>query len=434
MLIHNRLLKHRRIKTSRPCAIATAQLLRRVVEAFRLPDPWKLIERVQHVGRRLIAAQPRELVVGNIVRRVLGLIRDEAEEDREGEASSLGEGVPNSNSGTPRGLSRHGIHSPLQHELELGKTLEQTLAKSDAAPSQRPTLAPSHTFNASTATTIPMATSMFNLLSHPLSTSASPTVTPGTQSPVHRSSPGAGSGITTAASTKDIRADVLEGIDEIVDELHVVTDQIAAYAPEHIHSNEIILTHGASRTVQRFLLKAAQRRKFTVIHAEGYPNAHAATHALVAGKPLPNRAGDEAEERGGGGGGGASAFAKPLIAAGIAVVLIPDAAVFALMARVNKVILGTNAVLANGGLIAAAGAKPIALAARMHRTPVVVVSGVYKLSPVYPFDVESLIDYGDSKEVLGDGDKDLVESGVEVENPVCEYVPPELLDLYITNL
>lgn len=35
------------------------------------------------MGRRLIAAQPKEMVVGNIVRRVLGLIRDEAEDDRE---------------------------------------------------------------------------------------------------------------------------------------------------------------------------------------------------------------------------------------------------------------------------------------------------------------------------------------------------------------
>jgi translation initiation factor eIF-2B subunit beta len=32
-----------------------------------------------------MAAQPREMVVGNIVRRVLGLIRDEAEDDREAE-------------------------------------------------------------------------------------------------------------------------------------------------------------------------------------------------------------------------------------------------------------------------------------------------------------------------------------------------------------
>lgn len=46
-----------------------------------------------------MAAQPREMVVGNIVRRVLGLIRDEAEDDREAEfALSESESQPQ----TPR--------------------------------------------------------------------------------------------------------------------------------------------------------------------------------------------------------------------------------------------------------------------------------------------------------------------------------------------
>ncbi|KAJ6100598.1 hypothetical protein N7499_000228 [Penicillium canescens] len=79
------LLKRRQIRHSRSCATATAYLLRSVISACRTADSAKLIERVQGVGRRLMAAQPREMVVGNIVRRVLGLIRDEAEDDREAE-------------------------------------------------------------------------------------------------------------------------------------------------------------------------------------------------------------------------------------------------------------------------------------------------------------------------------------------------------------
>lgn len=63
-----------------------------------------------------MAAQPREMVVGNIVRRVLGLIRDEAEDDREAEfALSESESQPQ----TPRAfdgelhysLSRIYLHS-----------------------------------------------------------------------------------------------------------------------------------------------------------------------------------------------------------------------------------------------------------------------------------------------------------------------------------
>lgn len=48
-----------------------------------------------------MAAQPREMVVGNIVRRVLGLIRDEAEDDRDAEFA-LSEAGSESQPHTPR--------------------------------------------------------------------------------------------------------------------------------------------------------------------------------------------------------------------------------------------------------------------------------------------------------------------------------------------
>ena len=95
--------------------------------------------------------------------------------------------------------------------------------------------------------------------------------------------------------------------------------------------------------------------------------------------------------------------------------------------------MATHAVIANGGLVAAAGARIIAKAAKIHRTPVIVVSGVYKLSPEYPFEFESLIEYGDPGHVIGYGDGELVDS-LEVDNPLYDYVSPDLVDLYITNL
>lgn len=259
----------------------------------------------------------------------------------------------------------------------------------------------------------PPLTSMFSLLSHPEPENSLPS-TPGSQSPSGR--------IPSHGPAKDVRAEVLEGINEIIDELGQVDDQISSYALEHIHSNEIILTHTSSTTVQKFLLKAAAKRKFTVIHAESFPNNHEATHATVSGHVSSD---DESLSF--------ESFQKPLIALGITVILIPDSAVFALMSRVNKVILGTHSVLANGGLVAAAGTRVIARAAKVHQTPVVVVSGVYKLSPVYPFDFDSLIEYGDAGKVLPFEDGDLVDK-IDVQNPLYDYVPAELVDLYITNL
>jgi len=73
------------------------------------------------------------------------------------------------------------------------------------------------------------------------------------------------------------------------------------------------------------------------------------------------------------------------------------------------------------------------MAAQVHKVPVVVVTPVYKLSPIYPFDFDSLIEHGNPSAVLSFSEGELLDK-VEVENPLYDYVPPELVDLYITNL
>jgi translation initiation factor eIF-2B subunit beta len=271
---------------------------------------------------------------------------------------------------------------------------------------------------------LPVQQSMFNLLSATPSPSSTPPLAHSTHGKSTLNAPSLANRI--AMSTTDLKAEVISGIEEIIDELLQADDQIAAYALEHIHSNEMILTHSSSRTVQKFLLKAALKRKFTVIHVESFPNDHEETHAIVMGS-MHKRDQDGEDEM------SSDSFQQPLTAAGITVIVITDAAVFALMSRVNKVILATHAVIANGGLVAAAGARIIAKAAHKHRTPVIVLSGVYKLSPEYPFEFESLIEYGDSSKVISYEDGDLVDK-LDVDNPLFDYVPPELVDLYITNL
>ncbi|KAF8865030.1 translation initiation factor-like protein eIF-2B subunit beta [Acephala macrosclerotiorum] len=425
------LLKRRQIKNSRPCAIATAELLRQVVAKSRWTDIGKLIARIQDVGQRLIEAQPREMAVGNIVRRVLGMVRDEANEDRTEDGSDTASSI-----GSPKRQHSHTestvTQGPPPSSLRFSSTTESSdlsdvdgddVSGGRSTPSSRPPLMTSHPSYA-VVNGVPVQQSMFNLLSATPSPNATPSGASGTNSP-HGNHP---LHATTLAermtiTTKDLRAEVINGIEEILDELEQVDDQIAAYAQEHIHSNEIILTHSSSVSVYKFLLKAAEKRKFTVIVAESYPNDHEETHLAAMGKMKD----PESEEDGEG------VYLKSLQAAGITVILMTDASVFAIMSRVNKVILATHAVIANGGLIAAAGARLIAKAAKVHRTPVIVVSGVYKLSPEYPFEFESLIEYGDPGNIVGYHDGTLVDN-LEVDNPVYDYVPPDLVDLYITNL
>jgi translation initiation factor eIF-2B subunit beta len=146
--------------------------------------------------------------------------------------------------------------------------------------------------------------------------------------------------------------------------------QIAEQAIEHIYAKELILTFGLSHTVQSFLKEAAKIRKFEVIVAESAPSYSGHTQALA------------------------------LQQLGIECTLISDAAVFALMPSVNKVIVGTHGVMANGGLVAHSGANNIAQAAKHHSVPFMVVTALHKLGPLYAFDSDTFNEQGPPSQLL----------------------------------
>jgi translation initiation factor 2B subunit (eIF-2B alpha/beta/delta family) len=70
-------LKRRQVSGPYACAKATMELLRNTVGACKWATAAQLMEVVRAVGRELIAAKPSELAVGNVVRRVLFVIREE---------------------------------------------------------------------------------------------------------------------------------------------------------------------------------------------------------------------------------------------------------------------------------------------------------------------------------------------------------------------
>lgn len=165
--------------------------------------------------------------------------------------------------------------------------------------------------------------------------------------------------------------------------------------------------------MEYFLKSAAKKRHFQVIVCEGAPDF------------------------------GGHSMAKSLAEAGIDTTVIHDAATFAIMARVNKVLLPSHAVLANGGLIAPSGMHMVALAASQNSVPLVVLTGMFKLCPIFPHEGQdtlqdlvspsSVVDYADLAEG-GGGVEGTVMDGVELINPVHDYIPPELIRLYVTNI
>ncbi|KAF9337672.1 Translation initiation factor eIF-2B subunit beta [Podila minutissima] len=315
-------LKRRQLVGSSAVSQATLKLLVVVISKNNWSTANQLLTLVKSVGQKLIQANPTELAVGNIIRRVLHVIREE------------------------------------YREAENDKT--NTEFHHHAAP-------------------LTTSSSMYNLL-----------------------------GESGAAQEEQVqfshslRSNIIQEIRDIKIELENIHENIKNQAPLHIHSNEIIMTIGRSKTVEEFLKMAASKRKFQVLVAETAPSYHGQEMALELSK------------------------------AGIETTVIPDSAVFAVMSRVNKVILGTHAVLANGGLVAISGSHMMAAAAKHHSIPVVVCTGLYKLSPLYPYDEDSFNVTMNPDSVLGFEEGDLIEK-VTVTNPYYDYVSPDFVNLFITN-
>lgn len=68
-----------------------------------------------------------------------------------------------------------------------------------------------------------------------------------------------------------LKAAVLDHLQEIETELETSAENLSEQAAEHIHSSELILTLGHSRSVEKFLKTAAKQRKFEVVVAECAP-------------------------------------------------------------------------------------------------------------------------------------------------------------------
>ncbi|ROV98809.1 hypothetical protein VPNG_08398 [Cytospora leucostoma] len=373
------LLKRRQIAGPEACAIATAHILLHVVAKSKWSTVDQLLDRIKHVGRKLVLARPQELVIGNIVRRILGLIRDEAEEDRAG----------------------NGDDSMSEISTLPGDEPQAQSNSTDPSPPQRPP-APPRMGTLTTTGSFHVPQSMFNLLASGPKLDGSPLGSPF----------GRGSGFSTpnphaqVANISALRSEVIDGIEEIKDEISQVDDQIAGFAEVQIHPGHHVLVYKPGPTVERFLVAAAKRRKFTVLIA-----------GATSLKPT-----DEAP---------CAALRKQLNKYGVNTINIAGTGIMAYMPQVNMVVLGAQAVTANGAVIADGGAAMVARAAHEYNKTVLVLGGVFKLCPEDEPDLDALVGAGDPMDLVS-YDGHLVD--VEVETTSSEYILPELVDVYITNL
>lgn len=211
---------------------------------------------------------------------------------------------------------------------------------------------------------------------------------------------------------------------ELIEELDNCEKNINELAPQLIHKHEVIMTYGLPTSVHKLLLRAAMKNPdFTIVVVEGNPNVMNHTHGAVMNKVT----GDEEE----GSNSEQQAARKSLQDRGVKVVVVSDADVWNMISRVNKVFLGANYVLADGAVIAAAGAGGVARMARGMRKPVVVVAGSHMLCPVLCFEKGEMVEMG-KPVTVGFNEGDLM-ANAEFPNPLNDYIEPTKIAMFVTN-
>ncbi len=174
----------------------------------------------------------------------------------------------------------------------------------------------------------------------------------------------------------------------------------AEVAARRLEDGDVVVTFGFSRTVVRAVERAAAMgKRLRVVVSEARP--------LLDGVEA----------------------ARALARVGVGVTLVVDSALRFMVKDATRVLLGADAVLADGSVVARAGAGLLALAASEARVRVVVVAGSYKLYPetVYGLTVEPPA--LDGEIVPGE----LKSLGVEGYAPLFEPVAPQFVDALATE-
>ncbi|ELP84500.1 translation initiation factor eif-2B beta subunit, putative [Entamoeba invadens IP1] len=232
---------------------------------------------------------------------------------------------------------------------------------------------------------------------------------------------------------KKFKKELIESLKEYQTELKTLYKSIAEQGEAYINDNDVVLLFGKSKTVLEFIAGAKTVRTFYVIVVDSLQRKDGEEIVLE----LQNR--------------------------GIKADLFPESALFSVLPHVNKIVLGCHTVLANGGLIAAAGAFNLCCVATHFRVPVYVCTGTFKISPIFPTNdtdfaliqsplpimpavlskpsiqstqtgLELLLDRKSDEETADKSSYQIEEAKyTRVINSTFEYISPDWINLFITN-
>ncbi|KAH9451055.1 hypothetical protein MJO29_009259 [Puccinia striiformis f. sp. tritici] len=377
-------LQNRQIVGSHATGSETIKLLREVIASAKYTSFDQLCDHLLEVGNFLSEMAPREFVIGNMVKRVIILLKEEYASALAAHVEANSDRLNKPSNDTRNRTTTSSSHCSIPRNNNMGiveESVSRLLGQKPMTNDDDDEHLPSDLINEERE---------FN---------------------------------SNSLSLKPI---FIEAVQELYDELDLVQEGVAAQASEHIHSGEVIMTLDNSRTVTSFLQAAAKnKRKFTVIISETAPSFSGRTLSKKLTNSVPK----------------------------IPNIVISDGSTFGLISRCTKLIIGCHIVFADGSILAKSGSLGLALAAKVHNVPVVVICGMFKFAPIYlsAGDQWSTLDIDTPDQVLSvDELQDSFDLSsnhhskpssyhptpgqIEVINPYYDHVPANLISLFITNL
>jgi ribose 1,5-bisphosphate isomerase len=205
------------------------------------------------------------------------------------------------------------------------------------------------------------------------------------------------------AGGKDLRPLAVKAATEFIRNSENAVENIGEIGARRIEDGDLIMTHCNSAAVTAVLRTAfKQGKRFEVFVCETRPR--------FQGKIT----------------------AKTLSSLGIPTSMIVDGAARYYMAKMDKAIVGADAVAANGAVVNKIGTSMVALAAHESRVLFFVAAETYKFSPETMLGQLVKIEERDASEILSEREAKRM-SKVTVRNPAFDVTPPEYIDLIITE-
>jgi len=124
--------------------------------------------------------------------------------------------------------------------------------------------------------------------------------------------------------------------------------------------------------------------------------------------------------------------ARELRELGVDVTLVVDSAARRYLDDVDHVLVGADAIAADGSVVNKIGTSGLAVVARERGTPIVVAAGTLKLDPATMTGNAVEIELRDESEVLTDAQREDI-GDITVANPAFDVTPPRYLDAIVTE-